>query len=236
MRLHPLEDVRRDLGERELWERSLARSQERRAGTARAAKPRLHGARRPGRAAARAVSTTATFPTPSCGTTQPPSRAGSAWPPSPASFRRPAWRARRSWLPPSPRPCRTRAGAPPGGRRAPGRRACTSSCSRWAATARPSPASSASSGSPPTGSSGRRRERAVRAFQKRHGLPRRRHRRPADAQGALRAEAQAARRPSSATSTPGGSCPSSARSACPRTARTGRSRARPCVRSRSGRA
>jgi len=33
MRLHPLEDVRRDLGERELWERSLARSQERRAGT-----------------------------------------------------------------------------------------------------------------------------------------------------------------------------------------------------------
>jgi peptidoglycan DL-endopeptidase CwlO len=32
MRLHPLEDVRRDLGTRELWERSLARSQERRAG------------------------------------------------------------------------------------------------------------------------------------------------------------------------------------------------------------
>ena len=32
MSLHPLEDVRRDLGERELWERSLARSLERRAG------------------------------------------------------------------------------------------------------------------------------------------------------------------------------------------------------------
>ena len=29
---HPLEDVKRDLGERELWERSLARSQQRRAG------------------------------------------------------------------------------------------------------------------------------------------------------------------------------------------------------------
>jgi peptidoglycan DL-endopeptidase CwlO len=33
MSQHPLEDVKRDLGERELWERSLARSQERRAGT-----------------------------------------------------------------------------------------------------------------------------------------------------------------------------------------------------------
>ena len=32
MSQHPLEDVKRDLGERELWERSLARSQERRAG------------------------------------------------------------------------------------------------------------------------------------------------------------------------------------------------------------
>jgi cell wall-associated NlpC family hydrolase len=32
MSLHPLEDVKRDLGERELWERSLARSLERRAG------------------------------------------------------------------------------------------------------------------------------------------------------------------------------------------------------------
>ena len=32
MSIHPLEDVRRDLGARELWERSLARSQERRAG------------------------------------------------------------------------------------------------------------------------------------------------------------------------------------------------------------
>jgi peptidoglycan hydrolase-like protein with peptidoglycan-binding domain len=32
MSLHPLEDVTRDLGERELWERSLARSLERRAG------------------------------------------------------------------------------------------------------------------------------------------------------------------------------------------------------------
>jgi cell wall-associated NlpC family hydrolase len=30
---HPLDDVKRDLGERELWERSLARSQQRRAGT-----------------------------------------------------------------------------------------------------------------------------------------------------------------------------------------------------------
>jgi cell wall-associated NlpC family hydrolase len=33
MSQHPLEDVKRDLGERELWERSLARSQQRRAGT-----------------------------------------------------------------------------------------------------------------------------------------------------------------------------------------------------------
>jgi peptidoglycan DL-endopeptidase CwlO len=33
MSLHPLEDVKRDLGERELWERSLARSHERRGGT-----------------------------------------------------------------------------------------------------------------------------------------------------------------------------------------------------------
>ena len=33
MSIHPLEDVKRDLGERELWERSLARSLERRAGT-----------------------------------------------------------------------------------------------------------------------------------------------------------------------------------------------------------
>jgi peptidoglycan DL-endopeptidase CwlO len=32
MSQHPLEDVKRDLGERELWERSLARSQDRRAG------------------------------------------------------------------------------------------------------------------------------------------------------------------------------------------------------------
>jgi peptidoglycan DL-endopeptidase CwlO len=32
MSQHPLEDVKRDLGERELWERSLARSQERREG------------------------------------------------------------------------------------------------------------------------------------------------------------------------------------------------------------
>jgi cell wall-associated NlpC family hydrolase len=32
MSQHPLEDVKRDLGERELWERSLARSQERRTG------------------------------------------------------------------------------------------------------------------------------------------------------------------------------------------------------------
>ena len=33
MSQHPLEDVKRDLGERDLWERSLARSQERRSGT-----------------------------------------------------------------------------------------------------------------------------------------------------------------------------------------------------------
>jgi cell wall-associated NlpC family hydrolase len=35
MSQHPLEDVKRDLGERELWERSLARSQERRGGAQR---------------------------------------------------------------------------------------------------------------------------------------------------------------------------------------------------------
>ena len=83
-------------------------------GHARAAEPRLHGARRPGRAAARAASTTATSPTRSSGTTPRPSRTGSASPPSPASCRRPASRARRWSSPPSPRPCRTRAEAPPG--------------------------------------------------------------------------------------------------------------------------
>ena len=110
-----------------------------------------------------------------------PSRTGSASPPSPASCRRPASRARRWSLPHALRPSRTRAEAPPGRSPPAVRRVCTSSCSRSAAAARPSRASSARSGSTPTGSSGRRpsgrcaRSRSATACS-------RRRRRPADAQ------------------------------------------------------
>ena len=181
------------------------------------------------------ASTTAIFPTRSSGTTPRQSRTESASPRSPAFSRRPAWRARRWSSPPSPRRCRTRAGARLDGRSPPAaRRGCTSSCSRSEAADRRSCGSSVSSGS-------RRTESSVPRPGERCARSRSDTACSSTASSARRPARRSSRRsrrprPTCATSAPGGWCRCSVRSAFLRTGSTGRSRVGPCARSRSARA